>query len=182
MNDALKQLQHGQCHDPFSVLGRHTDAEGQVLIRAFLPHAESVEVADIGVMQRHQGSDIFELYLDKNADLTSHYPLIWQEKGTGNSHTTISPYSFAPQVGELDLHLFAEGKHRHAYQFLGAHYLELDGISRYQFAVWVPGAVPVSLIGDFNARDGRPHPMRCPGESRRLGNCFIPGLATPGNN
>ncbi len=175
MNNTLEQLQNGQCHDPFSVLGHHTDASGQTLVRAFLPHAESVELDGIGSMQRREGSDIFELSLDKEIDLAPHYQLIWQEQGSGQTHTTISPYSFTPQVGELDLHLFAQGKHHHAYRFLGAHHQEIDGINGYQFAVWVPGAARVSLVGDFNAWDGRRHPMRCRGESG-VWELFVPGL------
>ncbi len=175
MNDALNRLQQGQCYDPFSVLGYCRDTDGGSLIRAFLPRAETVELAGAGPMRRLEGTDIFELSLNKTHDLPAHYQLHWQEKDSSQSHTTISPYSFEPQVGELDIHLFAQGKHHHAYRFLGAHAQQIDGVSGYQFAVWVPGAQAVSLVGDFNAWDGRRHPMRCRGESG-IWELFIPGL------
>jgi len=175
MNEALKRLQQGQCHDPFSVLGYCQNSAGKPLIRAFLPRAETVELMDAGPMQRREGTDIFELALETGDTPPSHYALRWLEKDSGASHHTISPYSFDPQVGELDIHLFAQGKHHHAYDFLGAHAQEIDGISGYQFAVWVPGAKRVSLVGDFNAWDGRRHPMRCRGESG-IWELFVPGL------
>ena len=173
-NYELKQLQEGRCYDPFNVLGRQETPAG-VVLRAFLPHAQSVEVAGYGDMTRLEGSDVFETLLNEQKPLPQHYELIWKEKGGGAKHRTVSPYSFGPQAGDLDLHLFAQGKHRHAYRFLGAHLKEVDGYEGYQFAVWVPAAKRVSVIGDFNAWDGRRHPMRCRGESG-IWELFIPGL------
>jgi 1,4-alpha-glucan branching enzyme len=49
-------------------------------------------------------------------------------------------------MGEADLHYFAEGTHRRAYGFLGAH-VSHGGA---HFAVWAPNASHVSVIGDFN--------------------------------
>lgn len=175
MNDRLNRLQQGHCHDPFSVLGYGRNEAGELLIRAFLPHAETVELVGAGQMQRREGGDIFELKLKSEHAVPQHYQLVWQEKGNDQSHTTVSPYSFEPQIGELDIHLFAQGKHHHAYRFLGAHALEIEGVSGYQFAVWVPGAQRVSLVGDFNAWDGRRHPMRCRGGSG-IWELFVPDL------
>ena len=41
-------------------------------------------------------------------------------------------------IGELDLHLFAEGKHRHCMNFLGAHVVQGNGVNGTRFAVWKP--------------------------------------------
>src|SRR5690349_15183170 len=49
-------------------------------------------------------------------------------------------------MGDADLHYFAEGTHRRAYGFLGAHSAD-HGV---HFAVWAPNACRVSVIGDFN--------------------------------
>ena len=116
MHRQLEQLQEGSCHDPFDVLGRQLNAEGEPLVRAFLPHAENVLLEGFGDMLRIEGSDLFEFHLDAHASLPLHYRLFWQQKGSATRHATISLYSFAPQVGDLDLHLFAEGRHLHAYR------------------------------------------------------------------
>ena len=41
--------------------------------------------------------------------------------------TEIRPYH-SPIVGELDLHLIAEGRHERLYDLLGAHLIEHDGV------------------------------------------------------
>ena len=58
----------------------------------------------------------------------------------GNTFTMRDPYSFAPTLGELDLHLAGEGRHEELYQRLGAHVREIDGVAGTAFAVWAPSA------------------------------------------
>ena len=53
-------------------------------------------------------------------------------------------------ISEFDLYLLAEGTHYRAYEKLGAHLTEKDGVRGVQFAVWAPNAKRVSIIGDFN--------------------------------
>ncbi|MFE3648239.1 1,4-alpha-glucan branching protein GlgB [Streptomyces sp. NPDC059152] len=66
-----------------------------------------------------------------------------------------------PSLGELDLHLFGEGRHEQLWQVMGAH----PGATGTSFAVWAPGAHAVRVIGDFNDWDGGAHPMRRHGSS-----------------
>jgi len=178
MNSDLERIQQGTHHDPFQVLGVHEDSKGSRVVRCFQPHAEQVELIGVGKntpMKRIPGSDIFELKLAKNAKPGKHFKLHWQQKGTDNWHDTISPYSFAPQIGELDMHLFAEGNHHHAYRFMGSHLKTIDGIAGCLFAVWAPNVKRISIVGDFNGWDGRRHPMRSRGGSG-IWELFIPGL------
>ena len=49
------------------------------------------------------------------------------------------------RLGDLDLHLFGEGRHHRLYERLGAHVVD-GGVS---FAVWAPSARAVSVTGDF---------------------------------
>ncbi len=67
----------------------------------------------------------------------------------------------ASTLGELDLHLIAEGRHERLWQVMGAH----PGANGTSFAVWAPGAHAVRIIGDFNDWDGGAHPMRRAGTS-----------------
>jgi len=183
MNTELQRIQKGTHHDPFQVLGVHGNGNknGQShILRLFQPHAEIVELvssksSETTNIPRIPNSDIFELQIPENQELDMHFTFRWQQKGTHNWHTTISPYTFAPQIGELDIHLFAEGKHHHAYRFMGAHLKTIDGVAGCLFCVWSPNVQRISLIGDFNGWDGRCHPMRSLGESG-LWELFIPGL------
>ncbi len=85
------------------------------------------------------------------------------------------PYRFLPSLGAMDLHLFAEGNHRRAWQVLGANPRVLEGVEGTAFAVWAPSARAVSLIGDFNLWNGRTLPMRALGGSGVF-ELFVPGV------
>ena len=50
-------------------------------------------------------------------------------------------------IGELDLHLFAEGKHEQIYNKLGAHVTKIGTVKGVAFAVWAPVASGVSVVG-----------------------------------
>ncbi len=73
---------------------------------------------------------------------------------------TEDPYGFQPLLGGLDLYLIAEGRHRELGACLGAHVMEVEGVTGVRFAVWAPNAKRVAVVGDFNAWDGRRYPMR----------------------
>jgi 1,4-alpha-glucan branching enzyme len=59
-------------------------------------------------------------------------------------------------LGEIDIHLLAEGTHDRAYEKLGAHPTEAGC----WFAVWAPNALRVSVIGEFNGWKAGVNPMR----------------------
>ena len=94
----------------------------------------------------------------------------------GDEVSTIrDPYSFPPTLGELDLHLFAEGRHEQIYNKLGAHVTKIGTVKGVAFAVWAPHASGVSVVGDFNNWDGRIHQMRRLASSG-VWELFIPDL------
>src|SRR6185369_15276039 len=74
-------------------------------------------------------------------------------------------------IGEIDLHLFGEGRHEEIYKKLGAHVTK-RGVT---FAVWAPQAAGVGVVGDFNNWDGREHQMQTLGNSG-VWQLFIPKL------
>ena len=173
LNAELQRIAEARHHDPFTVLGRH-DEPKSALVRVYVPGAGEVRIADGDiVMTRLGNSDFFEWRGDGKA-LPLHYRLHWRDSH-GREHLARDPYTFLPQVGDLDLHLFAEGKHRHACSFLGAHEHEADGVKGILFGVWAPNAERVSVVGDFNNWDGRRHPMRVRGGSG-IWELFIPDL------
>src|SRR2546423_2528320 len=83
--------------------------------------------------------------------------------------------SFSPTIGEMDLHLFGEGKHERIYEKLGAHVITHEGKRGVAFAVWAPNAKSVSVVGNFNKWDSQQHPMRSLGGSG-VWELFIPGI------
>ena len=78
-------------------------------------------------------------------------------------------------LSDYDVHLWAEGRHHRAYEKLGAHIIQRDGLVGTQFAVWAPSARYVSVVGDFNGWNTASNPMNPTGSSG-IWECFIPGI------
>ena len=89
---------------------------------------------------------------------------------------THDPYAFPPQAPGDALYIFNEGSNYQAYRLLGAFPEERSGMAGVCFRVWAPNAQRVSVVGDFNAWDGRVHAMASLGASG-VWELFLPGLA-----
>ena len=146
-------------------------------IRVMMPAAERVDVLDesgrthAALEKLHD--DGFFAGLVEGASVETPYRLRftngeaqWEEEDA---------YRFPLFLGELDVHLLAEGTHRRLYEKLGAHPVTLAGAEGVVFAVWAPNARRVSVVGDFNGWDGRRHPMRMRHEAG-VWELFIPGV------
>src|SRR5437867_9149630 len=94
-------------------------------------------------------------------------------KGKASAHAP--PHDFSPALGDVDLHLFGEGKHLRIYEKLGAHVMTHEGKSGVAFAVWAPNAERVSVVGNFNEWDGSKQPMR-PLDASGIWELFVPGV------
>ncbi len=160
-------------HDPFEVLGLHTDGATES-VTVFLPHAEHVTLADQQLpIPRIEGTDLFR-WTGPAGTLSHPYEIAWIDEHD-QQHVRHDPYTFAPQISDFDLHLFGEGKHWHIYRVLGAHAYVADGIAGVRFATWAPNAERVSVVGDFNHWDGRCNPMRSRGGGG-VWELFIPNI------
>jgi 1,4-alpha-glucan branching enzyme len=172
--DRLVALEHT---DPHSILGAHVEPDG-VAVRAFRADAERVEIHIDGEdrpreMKRIHPGGVFEVRLRDRRELFAYTFHIFFRGGT--STTVRDPYSFLPTLGDLDLYLLGELKHERPYEVLGAHVRRLGDVAGVGFAVWAPNARGLSVVGDFNAWDGRIHTMRSMGGSG-VWELFIPGL------
>ncbi|PVW06443.1 1,4-alpha-glucan branching enzyme [Microbacterium sp. Gd 4-13] len=170
----LDTIATGSYHDPHSVLGVHTDADGTGVVRTRRPLASTVtaELADGSSVEfSHLRAGIWEADI---AAAPGRYT-ITATYDDGSSHTADDPYRHVPTIGELDLHLIAEGRHEELWRVLGAHERVLDGTAGVAFAVWAPDARAVRVIGDHNGWDGQAHSMRSMGGSG-VWELFIPEI------
>ncbi len=158
----------GESRRPHDVLGAHpvtVDGVDGVVVRALLPNAAHVAVL-VGEhefpMQRDEHGLFVAFLSDRRVPLT--YQLVVTD-GQGARRVQDDPYRFLPTVGEIDLHLFNQGRHLRLWEKLGSHPCEIDGVPGTAFAVWAPNAQRVSVIGSFNHWDGRAHTMRMLGTS-----------------
>jgi 1,4-alpha-glucan branching enzyme len=169
--DALARGDHA---NPFAVLGLHRDKTGAVL-RTFQPHVRHVWAAgpagEVEMVRAHPDG-LFAARLD---DILAADYRLRLEYGDGRFETIDDPYRFPPVLGDLDIHLLVEGRHRRTFEKLGAHCLIVDGVQGVHFAVWAPNAKRVSVVGDFNGWDGRRHIMRLRHDAG-IWEIFVPGL------
>lgn len=77
---------------------------------------------------------------------------------------------------DFDIDLFKAGKHFRLYEKLGAHPIEVDGVSGVYFAVWAPSARSVSVVGDFNYWIQGEHQLNVRWDSSGIWEGFIPGV------
>lgn len=179
---ALLTAQHG---DPFAILGVHILGTRQV-VRVFRPDAESVRILPsenvpkakrwkpVELSKTHEDG-LFEVVIE-NQEAPLRYNLSVTHKSGEETKPCADPYTFDRIFSAFDAHLFAEGQHWNLYDHLGAHLTTIDGVAGTVFQVWAPNARRVSVVGDFNAWDGRVHPLR------KLVECgvweiFLPGVS-----
>jgi 1,4-alpha-glucan branching enzyme len=179
LDRSIRALLRAEHPDPFSFLGMHLEpGRRAVVVRAFLPEARKVAVIDAA-----SGSHVAELPRVHEAGLFAG-PVKGRRRrfdyrlrvAAGDEESEVEdPYRFPPILGELDLHLLSEKNHPRGFEKLGAHPRTLCGIRGVAFVIWAPNAVRASVVGEFNAWDGRRHPMRLhPGYG--LWELFLPGV------
>ncbi len=157
--ELAEALAGARLSDPFAVLGPHA-VDGARVLRAYAPGATAIEAIDgdsDSVLATLQPIQIDGLFAARMPDarpyrLRIHWPDAVQDSE--------DPYSYGLLLGDLDLYLFAEGRHQQLGRVFGAQCVTIDGVAGVRFAVWAPNALRVSVVGDFNGWDGRRHPMR----------------------
>lgn len=169
----------GTHHDPHSVLGAHPLHDGSertvTAIRVRRPLASTVAAVfrdGTRLDLHHVAHGIWEAQHGGS-------PVAYRvATAYGEDEETIvgDPYRHPPTLGELDVHLIAEGRHERLWEVLGAHARDADGDTGVSFAVWAPNATAVRVVGDFNGWNGEGHAMRSMGVSG-LWELFVPDVA-----
>jgi 1,4-alpha-glucan branching enzyme len=161
--DEVDRFVGGAHSDPFRVLGPHRVGD-DLEIRVFRPDARKIEIVldqhpeePIAAQKIQQDGFFCATVRNATRDLPYHLRVTaWD----GSHYLTRDPYQYGPIMGEVDLHLFAEGQHWKIYDKFGAHVRTIGDASGVYFSVWAPNAQRVSVAGDFNGWDGRVNPMR----------------------
>ena len=169
----IASIAAGRHPRPHQTLGQHAFSSGSV-IRALRPLAETVTAI------QSDGTLIALTHLAEG---------LWQgfAPGSGKAYTletgyaegpswrTDDPYRFVPSVGDMDLYLFAEGRHEQLWTVLGAHFRLHESVAGTSFSVWAPHAQAARVIGGFNGWDGVGHAMRRL-DDNGIWELFIPAL------
>ncbi len=180
----MQALLKGEHKNPHHILGMHKieiEENTYIIVNAFVPNAKEIFVIDERnaekkyKMKKINPEGFYSIIFYKDSKYFLYQLEIYDYHG--NTWTTYDPYSFMPVLTDLDLYLFGEGTHYRIYEKLGAHIMEMNGVSGVLFATWAPNAKRVSVVGDFNEWDGRRHPMRML-DGSGIWELFIPGLQT----
>ncbi len=183
-DQAIDALVIGRHSDPFALLGPHdveTPTGHRWVIRMFHPGALSAAVRFIESQTVIEATKLrpegfFEATLpDTQQERPAPASYRLQYQFPSGTHDQYDTYAFPFLLSEFDLYLMGEGRHYDTYNKLGAHIHTVAGVSGVNFAVWVPSASRVSVVGDFNQWDGRINPMRARGSSG-IWELFIPEL------
>ena len=171
---AIEAIVYSEEDLPRRTLGPHKVDSG-ILIQGFFPEAVKAEV--VAGDKRYEmdladDAGFYAVLLPGKRIPSYTYCITYEEDQV---HEFADPYAFQPVITEEEQKKFNAGIFYNVYEKLGAHPMELCGVSGVLFAVWAPMAMRVSVVGDFNCWDGRRHPMQ------RLGNSgifelFIPGI------
>ena len=178
----LEAVASGVHQDPHRVLGPHPEGDA-VTIRTLHPLADSVAVLTAlgGTPHpaRHTQDGIWTCTLP-GSEVPDYRVCVTYGETTA---VVDDPYRFLPSLGDVDLHLIAEGRHEELWKVLGANVRSypslLGAVHGTGFAVWAPNAVAVQVVGDFNHWQGATHAMRQLGTSG-VWEIFIPGVG-PGD-
>jgi 1,4-alpha-glucan branching enzyme len=171
----LDTLATGSYHSPHDVLGLHPGTTGRgFVVRTRRPLARTVTAVF------RDGSEVplehvrGGIWAGEGVPAVAPY-VIRATYEDGSVHEDDDPYRHAPTIGELDLHLIAEGRHEQLWHVLGAHVRVDDGVPGTAFTVWAPNARAVRVAGDFNGWGGEAHSMRSMGSSG-VWELFVPGI------
>ena len=126
-----REICAGNHRNPFSVLGMHL-VEGKMVIRAFQPEADAIEVLDA-----KSGRKVCDMILTdgvfEGSAARRKKPFAYRLRLAKGEHVweAEDPYCFGPVLGELDEHLIGEGAHLRLWDVLGAHVMKHEGCLLY---------------------------------------------------
>ncbi len=172
---AIEELVYSEAAEPKTLLGPHVTEDG-LLIQVFIPTAAAITVKIASgrkyPMEKQDEAGFYAVLIPRKS-VTDYILLVTYDNGT--EAELLDPYAYGSQYTESDLKKFAAGIYYDVYKKMGAHPMEIKGVKGVNFSVWAPCAMRVSVVGDFNAWDGRRHQMQRIGDSGVF-ELFIPGV------
>ena len=170
-SDEIASITRATHGNPHHILGMHKCLK-DCYVNAYLPGAASVSVMDGEQeypMKEIGSQGFFTVRIKDRSEFA--YKLrvtkkIWGESGEEDAVKDIyDPYSFGYSVDPEMVMKVVDGDDDvesgfHVKEVFGARKITMNGVSGVSFCMNMPGAVRVSVVGDFNGWDGRVNPMR----------------------
>ncbi len=193
----IEEVVYGECDHPSDFLGPHS-VGASTLIQAFFPGAEGVLILVEGT-ESAKGKKVKQEISMELADEAGFFAAIAggrnlkysylvsysKEKGgrkskksKGSGLITVEkkdPYAFRRLLKAEDEERFLAGNDANAFKYMGSHRVSVDNLRGTVFRVWAPGAIRVSVTGEFNDYNGMVNPMNRLDDSG-IFELFIPGV------
>ena len=180
----IEEIIYSESDNPHELLGPHKSGS-QTLFQAYFPEAEAVKIRFLGeeaapgeIEMEMADEDGFFAALMPGREVPPYQYEVTDKDGKVSMWG--DPYRHEPLITRGDTEKFKNGIHYTIYEKLGAHPCVLHGEEGTYFAVWAPGAMRISVVGDFNGWDGRIHQMRRLWDSG-IFELFIPGAKEGAN-
>lgn len=172
----IEAIVYGEEGKPQTILGRH-NVSNYTLFQTFQPDSKDVKLVT---------EDDDKEYSMEMADEEGFYAIaiLGKVKGPyhyivtdlkGKKHKITDPYDYVVDMDREDIKSFKDGIMYNSYEVLGSHVETINKVSGTVFRVWAPNAIRVSVVGDFNAWNGKSHPMM-KDEDTGIFSLFIPGI------
>lgn len=195
----IEAVVYSEQDHPERLLGARK-VRGGVLVQTFLPDARSVFVKSrtdgrLYPMYEADEAGYFAVILPVRKMIPYEFIARYE---SGVEYTHQDAYLYTGLIPEEELTLLEAGKHEESYRYMGAHLVEVTGLGSNASAVWdkqaqeskakdkvygvhfavrVPGALRVSVVGNFNHWDGRRHQMERIGDSDIFA-LFLPEISS----
>jgi len=139
--DQIYTLLYSDVSDPFKILGGHEiehDGKKVISVRAYDPDAEEMFIVDVKSskefkMEKVHKDGFFErIFLDRDSIFEYKLKKVFQD---ASEIIIWDAYSFQPVIPEENLYLYNKGELHYAYNDLGAHIREINGVKGVLFAV-----------------------------------------------
>lgn len=167
---SITRATHGA---PHHILGMH-ECLDDCYVNVYMPQAASVSVIDIAggseyAMEEMHAKSFFSLKLPGRKPFAYKLRVTYVKWGESGEETETremyDPYSFGYSVDLAKVMDVVNGNDGiesgfKVKELFGARRVTMDGIPGVSFCMNMPGAVRVSVVGDFNSWDGRVNPMR----------------------
>lgn len=172
----IEDIVYSEEDHPEESLGPHP-VGSSILYQAFFPFVQKVTLVleEKGrriVMEEADEAGYYAATAAGKVPEAYHYEILETD---GSVRTLKDPYAFSNTLDKDEVKKFCYGIHYELYKLLGSHLITVNGVKGLRFVVWMPDAVRVSVVGEFNHWDGRVYPMSRVGKTDMF-TLFIPGL------
>ncbi len=176
--EEVEAVSYADTDNPFSILGIHKKGKSK-LVQAFYPNADEVEAVfvlnndkTVIKLEKVDDSGFFAAFFDLEYDSYSFN--VKKEKVCISK--IFDSYSFEVSLDYDAIKMILKGKSDKAYEVLGCHKKTVNTVSGYEFVLYAPSALSVSLVGDFNEWNESSNLMQRDRKNSDIFWLFVPNL------